>query len=62
MGKLKKAEEGVKKQRKILGDESYREKVKEELQEAERRKLSDFEAEMRSYEESIQQFEVLKLE
>ncbi|KAI9698483.1 MAG: Valine--tRNA ligase, mitochondrial [Candelina mexicana] len=62
MGKLKKASDGAARQRKILDDPSYREKVKEELQETERKKLRDFEAEGRSYEESIQQFETLKLE
>ena len=60
--KLKKASEGMTRQQKILNDPAYQKKVSEELQEVERKKLKDFEAEARSYEESIQHFERLKLE
>ena len=60
--KLERASEGVRKQRGILDDEGFKSKVAEELQEVERRKLRDAEAECREFEESIQQFERLKLE
>ena len=60
--KLEKASEGVKRQRGILDDEGYKKKVGDELQEVERRKLRDLEAECREFEESIQQFERLKLD
>ena len=59
--KLAKAVEGAKRQKKILEDPAYREKVGEELQEVERRKLRDFESECREFEGSIAQFEELKL-
>ncbi|KAL9120281.1 MAG: hypothetical protein Q9187_003160 [Circinaria calcarea] len=60
--KLERASENVRKQRGILDDEGFRSKVADELQEVERRKLRDAEAECREFEESIQQFERLKLE
>ncbi|KAI9812446.1 MAG: hypothetical protein M1827_004677 [Pycnora praestabilis] len=58
--KMWKASEGVKRQEKILEDPDYRKKVGEELQEVERRKLRDLEAEMRGYEETVMHFEQLK--
>ena len=60
--KLERANEAVKKQKGILGDEGFQKKVAEELKEVERRKLRDAEAEVGVMEASIQQFEVLKLE
>ncbi|KAI9840966.1 MAG: Valine--tRNA ligase, mitochondrial [Sclerophora amabilis] len=60
--KLQKASEVTSRQQQILNDPKYQEKVSKELQEVERRKLADSEAEMRNYEESIQHFERLKLE
>ena len=60
--KLDKASEIVRKQRAILDDEGYKVKVSEELQEVERKKLKDAEAECREFEESIAQFERLRLE
>ena len=60
--KLERASETVKKQKGILSDEGYRSKVSEELQEVERKKLKDAEAEVREMETSMQQFERLKLE
>jgi valyl-tRNA synthetase len=60
--KLEKTKQGIERQKKILGDEGYREKVTQELQDVERRKLQDLEAERRGFEESIRQFEALKLE
>lgn len=56
------ANEGIKKQRGILEDEGFQKKVKEELKEVERRRLEDFEAEVRELEGSVQRFEALKLE
>ena len=60
--KLDRANEAVKKQKGILGDEGFQKKVAKELKEVERRKLRDAEAEVGVMEASIQQFEVLKLE
>ena len=60
--KLEKTKMGIERQKKILGDKGYKEKVSEELQEVERRKLGDLEAESRGFEETIRQFEGLKLE
>jgi len=60
--KLQKPSEGAAKQKKILADPNYKQKVSEELQEVERRKLADYESEMRNHEEIIERIEVLKLE
>jgi valyl-tRNA synthetase len=60
--KLERASELVKKQKGILADEGYKAKVGEELQEVERRKLRDAEAEVGEMEESVKQFELLKLD
>ena len=60
--KLEKTKQGIERQNKILGDEGYKEKVSAELQEVERRKLGDLDAEKRGLEETIRQFEGLKLE
>jgi len=53
---------GLEKQRKIIDDPAYKEKASEELQEVERRKLADLETEKRAFEETIKQFETLKME
>jgi len=60
--KLEKTNQGIERQKKILGDEGYKEKVSEELQEVEKRKLGDLEAEAKGFGETIKQFEGLKLE
>jgi valyl-tRNA synthetase len=60
--KLERARTGIEKQRKILDDPNYKDKVKLELQEAERRKLADLETEEREFEITIKQFEALKME
>ncbi|KAL3424874.1 Valine-tRNA ligase, mitochondrial [Phlyctema vagabunda] len=60
--KLEKTKAGVDKQRKILDDPAYQQKASEELQEVERKRLGDLETEKRGYEETIKQFETLKLE
>ena len=60
--KMLRAAETVKKQKGILADEGFKAKVSAELQEAERKKLEDAEAEVRDMEASMQQFEGLKLE
>lgn len=60
--KMEKASEAVRKQRAILDDPGYRSKVSGELQEMEKRKLKDAEAEVREFEASVAQFEQLKLE
>ena len=59
--KLQKASEGATRQKKILADTNYKQKVSEELQEVERRKLADHESEIRNHEEIIEHFEMLKL-
>lgn len=60
--KLQKTQQGIDKQRKILDDPDYKAKVSEALQEVERKRLADLEAEQRGFEETIKQFEQLKLE
>lgn len=60
--KLEKTRAGVQKQRKILDDPTYKTKVPEALQEQEKRRLADLESEQRGFEETIKQFEQLKLE
>jgi valyl-tRNA synthetase len=60
--KLDKTKSGIEKQRKILADPNYKEKVSAELQEIEKRKLADLETEQKGFEETIAQFEKLKLE
>ena len=60
--KVQRASDAASKQQKILNDPAYQQKVSEALQEVERKRLADFEAEMRNFEESIQQFERLKLD
>jgi valyl-tRNA synthetase len=60
--KLERASEVVKKQTGILNDDSYRAKASEKLQELERNKLRDAEAEVKEMTNSLQQFGRLKLE
>ncbi|TVY41255.1 Valine--tRNA ligase, mitochondrial [Lachnellula subtilissima] len=60
--KMSGADKGIEKQKKILADEGYREKVSEELQAVERAKLRDFEVERDALAETIGQFERLRLE
>ena len=60
--KTVRAAESAKRQQKILNDPGYQQKVSSDLQEVEKKKLADFEAEIRNYEDSIQHFERLKLE
>jgi valyl-tRNA synthetase len=60
--KLERARAGIEKQRKILDDPNYKDRVKLELQEVERRKLADLETEEREFEITIKQFEALKME
>ncbi|KAI9680110.1 MAG: hypothetical protein M1817_005127 [Caeruleum heppii] len=61
-GKLQKASDGASRQQKILNDPGYQQKVAQDLQEAEKKKLADLEVEMRNLEDSMQQFERLKME
>lgn len=60
--KLEKTKQGIERQKKILGDEGYKEKVSKELQEVEINKLKDLETERSAFEETIKQFEQLKME
>lgn len=59
--KLHKAAEGAAKQRKILDAEGFADKVSYQVLETEKTKLRDLMAEQRNYEQSIAQFEQLKL-
>jgi valyl-tRNA synthetase len=60
--KLAKSKGAIDKQRKILTDPMYKEKVAVATQEADRKRLADLESEARGFEGTIEQFEKLKLE
>lgn len=60
--KLEKANERVKRQRGIVADEGWRTKVEARVQEVERKRLGDWEAEVRELEGSLERWEQLKLE
>ncbi len=60
--KLEKTKLSIDRQNKILSDEGYKEKVGKELQDVEIRKLADLETERKAFEETVKQFEALKLE
>ena len=60
--KLDKTRILIERQRKILEGPAYVEKVSQELQEVEKKKLADLETERNGFEETIKQFETLKLE
>lgn len=60
--KLDKAKSAVARQEKILNDENYKSKVSDQVREADEGKLADAQQEVKSYEETIKQFEQLKLE
>ena len=59
--KLRKAADGAQKQRKILDAEGFADKVSYQVLETEKGKLNDLLAEQKNYEDSIAQFEQLKL-
>lgn len=59
--KLAKAQEAIIKQNRILGGEKYQASVSEEVKEAERNKLREYEAEAQQWESSIKQFEGLRV-
>lgn len=60
--KLEKAQSTFQKQEKILSDASYLEKVSADVRETDEKKLADAKQEIQSFEETIKQFEQLKLE
>ncbi|RKF63953.1 Valine--tRNA ligase, mitochondrial [Golovinomyces cichoracearum] len=60
--KLEKAIQGIARQKKILEDEGYQEKVRKELQEVEKKKLLDLEVEKDAFEVTIKQFETIRQE
>lgn len=60
--KLEKTMVGLEKQKKILDDPAKTEKMSEAVLEAERNKLADSNAEKKGFEETIKQFNELKLE
>ena len=60
--KLAKANERVKKQRGLVSDAGWKAKAEERVQEGERKRLGDLEAEIRELEGSLQRWEALRLE
>lgn len=60
--KLEKITTGILKQKKIIDDPVYKEKASTALQDIEKRRLADLETEKKGFEETIKQFETLKLE
>jgi len=60
--KLEKTVAGIEKQKKLIEDPQYQSKASADLQEVEKRKLVDLEVEKRGFEETIGQFERLKVE
>lgn len=60
-GKLKKAAEGVTKQRKLVEAANFKENVSEAVQVEEHKKLAEFQAQQSNYEKTIQQFQTMKL-
>lgn len=60
--KLEKAQSVISRQEKTLSDAGYKDKVSSQVQEGDEAKLADAKHEAKSYEETIKQFEQLKLE
>lgn len=60
--KLDKAKSNIQKQEKILNDPGYLEKVSDAVRETDEKRLADAKQELNSFEETIKQFEQLKLE
>ncbi|XDG07143.1 hypothetical protein ABKA04_006758 [Annulohypoxylon sp. FPYF3050] len=60
--KLEKTRLAIAKQSKLLADPGYQSKVTAAIQEADKKRLADFESEAKGFEGTIKQFEALKLE
>lgn len=60
--KMDKSQMSVQKQEKILLDPTYKEKVSATVRQAEEQRLADAQQEVASFQETIKQFEQLKLE
>ena len=60
--KIEKIQQNMAKQDKILKDPKYTEKVSAEVQESDKKKLAEAQQEIQSFQETIKQFEQLKLE
>ncbi|ERS99820.1 valine-tRNA ligase [Sporothrix schenckii ATCC 58251] len=60
--KLSKASANAAKTRKLVGDATYKEKVAAATQEADQQRLAEQESEVQQLEQTVQQFEALKLE
>lgn len=60
--KLEKTQAAITKQKKLLADTGYLSKVSESIQDADRKRLLDYESEAKGFEATIKQFEELKLE
>lgn len=59
--KLKKSSVAATKQRKLMEADEFKRNASEAVMDTERDKLKDLEAEMRNYEETVAQFEKMKL-
>ena len=60
--KLEKTKAGIEKQKKILKGPGFQEKASKELKEVEEGRLRDLETERGAFEQTIKQFETLKME
>ena len=60
--KLKKATDAAAKVSKLLNDKAFKSKTSAELQKSEQEKLADLEADIKTYEQSVSDFQRLKLE
>ena len=60
--KLDKIRAALEKQRKAVADATYLEKVAQDVQEADRKKIAEMESDVKAFEGTIEQFERLKLE
>lgn len=60
--KLDRASGQIDRQKKVLNDPKYQEKVTAELQATEKKRLADMESEAEGFKATIKQFEDLKLE
>lgn len=60
--KLEKTNAGIQKQEKLFADAAYKEKVSAAVQEGDLKRLADAKQEKLSLEETIKQFEQLKVE
>lgn len=60
--KIDKAKQAIQKQEKLLADPKYLSKASDAVRETDEKKLADGKSQLKSFEETIKQFEQLKLE